>query len=173
MSDKTSTCLAMPWQSPRSTYNEGKSLKSWDRPAVTERSRVWGAYLYAPHRSVKSRTFTSVFQQIESRKATKSADFVRTLRSAERVGPLSTVDNNFTKSQFFFYKEQGLAFYIRHFAYGSCWTVDSCFLSFWACRAEHLRCEVDPITRVRYNTHFPNRYCKIPVDFVSNGISLI
>jgi hypothetical protein len=52
---------------------------------------MWGAYLYAPHRSVKSRTFTSVFQQIESRKAAKSVDFAETLRSAERVGALPTV----------------------------------------------------------------------------------
>ena len=34
---------------------------------ATERSRAWQAYLYAPRCSVSSRSFTSVFQQIESR----------------------------------------------------------------------------------------------------------
>jgi hypothetical protein len=43
--------------------------------------------------------------------ATGVSAVTRILRLAERVGPLSTVEKNFTKSQFFLI-EQGLAFII-------------------------------------------------------------
>jgi hypothetical protein len=40
MSDKTSTCLAMPGQAQRSTWNDGNAPQKQNRPAIAERSRT-------------------------------------------------------------------------------------------------------------------------------------